>query len=131
MSDTENQLRAVLDEWNAALDAGDIDRLVATADPDVVICNEKTQHSVGADALRAKYAPRMELMSFQSKSDILDIKVFGDFAVMVLTFDVEMTNKQTGDKRNGKGRLVLGYKRNEKGEWKLVLDVDNNGPPEA
>lgn len=120
------QLYAALDEWNAALDSGDIDRLLATADPNVVICNERQPTTVGLQALRDKYAPRIEAFHFQSSVDVHETEFFGDFAVMVLSFDVKMTHKQSGEQSGGAGRLVLGYRKDAKGQWKIALDADNN-----
>jgi len=39
-----------------------------------------------------------------------------------------MKMRDTGDIRKPEGRLVLVYQRNEVGEWKMILDIDNNGP---
>ena len=125
MSDIE-KLKAALDEWNAALDQGDIERLVATCDSDVIICNEHQPTTIGLEALRNKYESRIESYQFQSKTEIHEIKIFGDFAILVTSFDVMTTHKITGEKGGGSGRLVLGYRRDLNGEWKVALDVDNN-----
>ncbi|MAI61064.1 MAG: hypothetical protein CBB87_01080 [Micavibrio sp. TMED27] len=126
---TLEKLHATVNEWNDSLDAGDIERLVATCDPNVITCNEKQPMSVGIQAIRDKYEPRIAAAHFKSTVEIEDTQIFGDFAVMVTHFNVEMTDKKTGDKRNGKGRLVLGYRLDENGEWKMALDVDNNDVP--
>ncbi len=115
-----------LDEWNAALDAGDIERLVATADPDIIICNERTPTTTGLKALRDKYVPRIEAFHFESTVEVHETKLFGDFAVMVLTFNVKTIEKTSGTVGGGTGRLVLGYRRDQSGDWKIALDVDNN-----
>jgi len=125
MNDTE-KLKATLDEWNAALDAGDIERLTATCDPDVIICNEHQPTTVGVQALRDKYTPRIAALRFKSEVNIKQIKIFGDFAVIIANFDVKTTNKATGEQAGGKGRLVIGYRRDTNGDWKMALDVDNN-----
>ena len=125
MNDIE-KLKNALNEWNLALDGGDIDRLVATADPDIVICNERQPTTVGVQLLRDKYAPRIEAFNFKSSVEVHEIKIFGDFAVMVMTFDVKTTHKETGEKGGGSGRLILGYRRDQNGDWKVALDVDNN-----
>ncbi|MGR3274072.1 YybH family protein [Acaryochloris marina NIES-2412] len=126
MNDIE-KLKATLDEWNAALDSGDIERLAATCDPDLIICNEHSPTSIGLQALRDKYAPRLEALTFKSDVEINEIKIFGDFAIMVTHFDVKTTHKETGEQGGGAGRLVIGYRRDDNGDWKMALDVDNNG----
>ena len=121
-----DKLKAALDEWNAALDSGDIDRLVATCDPDVIVCNENTPTTVGVSFIRDKYASRMKQFDFESKVDIKEIQLFGDFAVLVTHFDVKAVHKETKEVGGGKGRLVIGYRKDQHGEWKMALDVDNN-----
>lgn len=125
MSDIKD-LHAAVDEWNAALASGDIERLAATCDPDVIICNENQPTTVGIQALRDKYGPRMEAATFESLVDVLDVKIFGDFAVLITNFNVKVTDKASGQQGGGSGRLVIGYRRDESGAWKMALDVDNN-----
>lgn len=125
MNDIE-KLHEVLNEWNSALDGGDIERLVATADTEIIICNEKTPTTVGVNALREKYAPRIEAFNFNSALDVHEVKIFGEFAIMVLTFYVKTTNKESGKQGGGSGRLILGFSKDEDGDWKIALDVDNN-----
>ena len=120
------KLKAALNEWNTALDSGDIERLVATCDPDVIVCNEHYPTLIGLQAFRNKYAPRIQTFAFKSDVEIEEIKLFGDFAIMITHFDVKTTNKETGEQGGGAGRLVLGYRRDENGDWKMALDVDNN-----
>ena len=91
------QLKAALDEWNAALDSGDLERLVATCDPEIIVCNENRPTLIGLQAFRDKYAPRIEAFTFKSEVEINEIKLFGDFAFMVTHFDVKMTSKETGE----------------------------------
>lgn len=126
MSDIE-EIHAAVEQFNAALDSGSIEALAATGHADVIICNEHQPTTVGVQALIDKYAPRMEAFSFKSWSEITEIKFFGDFAVVVANFNVQSTNKETGEAGGGKGRVVLGYIRDENGDWKMALDVDNNG----
>lgn len=36
-----------------------------------------------------------------------------------------MTNKETGEQGGGAGRLIIGYRRDENGDWKMALDDRN------
>lgn len=125
MSDIQ-KLNEALDEWNAALDGGDIDRLVATADPKIIICNERQPTTIGLQALRDKYAPRIAAFNFKSSVEVHETEFFGNFAIMVVTFDVHTTHKESGEQGGGSGRLILGYRKDENGNWKVALDADNN-----
>lgn len=123
---TIEKLKATVDEWILGLDSGDLERMVATCDPEVITCNEKQPTTIGSQAVLDKYGPRIEAATFKSSLDIQEIKIFGDFAIIVGHFDVEMTDKASGQKGGGEGRLVLGYRLDQNGDWKMALDVDNN-----
>lgn len=125
MSDTDD-VKAVLNKWLSSLDAGDLQGMLDTCDPECITANEKTPTAIGIDHIREKYGPRIEAATFKSGFEIEHMALYGDFAIIIGHFDVEMTSKATGEKGGGKGRLALGYRRHEDGSWKMVLDMDNN-----
>lgn len=125
MSDVEN-VKAALDQWMLGLDSGNLEQMIATCDPDVVLCNEHQPTGHGIQAVRDKYGPRMEAATFKSGYDIQHFKIYGDLALIVGHFDVEVTDKTSGAQKAGEGRLALTYRRHPDGSWKLLLDIDNN-----
>lgn len=125
MSDINN-VKAAIDQWMDSLGAGDLEGMIATCDPEVVICNEHQATTVGIDAVRAKYAPKIEQAHMDSGYDIQHIAIHKDTAMAVGHFTVDITMKETGDKQHVEGRLILVYQRLADGSWKLILDVDNN-----
>jgi len=125
MNDIGN-VKVALNEWLEGLDNGDLERMVMTCDPEVVVCNEHQPTTVGVQAVRDKYGPRIEVNNFNSGFDVEHIKIYGDLAVLVGHFSVEATDKKTGQKGGGEGRLALVYRRHTDGAWKLLLDIDNN-----
>ncbi|MGG9998770.1 YybH family protein [Pseudovibrio ascidiaceicola] len=124
MSDDEN-IKSTLSEWLQGLDSGDLERMIGTVDPDAVICNDHRSTGYGIQAVRDKYAPRIEAMTFKSGFEIEHMKVFDGFAVIVGHFTVEATNKTSGEKNSGEGRLLLVYRKHNDG-WKMLVDMDNN-----
>lgn len=125
MSDIED-LKAAVDEWNEGLDSGDIERMLATCDPETVTCNNGVPTKVGTQAIRDKYEPRIATYNIKSGWEYEYIKLYGDMAIITGFFTGEMTDKKTGEVRGGSGRLVLVYRRIEDGSWKMCLDMDNN-----
>ena len=125
MSDLDD-VKRVLHEWLDGLDSGDLERMVKTCDPEVVICNENRPTTVGIQAVRDKYAPRIAAGTFKSGFDIDHFKVYGDLALIVGRFSVAFKDRATGRKSGGRGRLVLNYRRHPDGSWKMLLDIDNN-----
>lgn len=122
------EIQAAINAWNNGLDAGDIDAMVNTCHPNVITVNERQPVTVGSQAIRDKYNPRIAAAEITSGYDIEQLQVFGDTAVVSGHFYGTMKMRDTGEVRSPKGRLVLVYQRDEAGEWKMILDIDNNGP---
>lgn len=122
------EIEAAIKEWNEGLDGGDIERMVASCHPDVMTINERQPVTVGTQAIRDKYNPRIAAAEITSGYDIEDLQFYGDTAIVSGRFYGTMKMRDTGEVKSPEGRLVLGYKRNEAGAWKMFLDMDNNGP---
>ena len=122
------EIQAAIDEWNDGLDNGDIERMVASSHPDVITINEGQPVTIGTQAIRDKYNPRIAAAEITSGYDIEDLQFYGDTAIVSGRFYGTMKMRETGEIRSPEGRLVLGYKRDETGAWKMFLDIDNNGP---
>ena len=76
--------------------------------------------------MRDKYAPRIAAGTFKSGFAIDHIKAYGDLAVIIGRYTVEVTDEATGQKGGGEGRLLLNYRRHPDGSWKMLVDMDNN-----
>lgn len=120
-----DEVKHALNEWLQGLDSGDLERMLKTVDPDVVLCNEHQATAHGIQAVRDKYGPRIEGATFKSSFEIEHIKVYEGFAVIVGYFNVELTDKASGEKGGGQGRLLLVYRKHHDG-WKMLVDIDNN-----
>jgi len=123
-----NEIQAAIDEWTHGLDSGDIERMVASCHPDVMTVNERQPVTVGTQAIRDKYNPRIAAAEITSGYDIEDLQIYGDTAIVSGRFYGTMKMRDTGEVKKPEGRLVLGYKRDQTGAWKMFLDMDNNGP---
>jgi len=122
------EIQAAINEWNNGLDSGDIERMVASCHRDVMTVNERQPLTVGTQAIRDKYNPRIAAAEITSGYDIEDLQFYGDTAIVSGRFYGTMKMRDTGEVKKPEGRLVLGYKRDETGAWKMFLDIDNNGP---
>jgi len=122
------EIEAIINAWNGGLDDGDIEAMVSTCHANVITVNERQPVTVGTQAIRDKYIPRIEAAEITSGFDIEELQFFGDTAVVAGRFYGTMKMRETGDVRKPEGRLVLVYKRDESGAWRMILDMDNNGP---
>lgn len=125
MSD-ENDVKAAVDQWLTSLDAGNLQGMLDTCDPECIVANERTPTTIGIDHIATKYGPRIEAAMFKSGFDVEHTAIYGDFAIVMGHFDVEVTDKASGKIGGGSGRLALGYRRHADGSWKMVFDMDNN-----
>ncbi len=119
-------VQAAVNQWLISLDSGDLQGMLDTCHPEVIAANEKSQTTVGIDFIQEKYAPRIESATFKSGFNTDHIAIYDDVAFVVANYDVEMTNKETGEVGGGSGRLALAYLRHSDGSWKMILDIDNN-----
>ena len=122
------EIEAAINIWNTGLDSGDIEAMVSVCHPNTVTVNENQPVTVGTQGIRDKYNPRIAAAEITSGYDIEELQFFGDVAVVSGRFYGTMKMRDTGDVRNPEGRLVLVYQRDEDGAWKMILDMDNNGP---
>ncbi|WP_415400889.1 YybH family protein [Tateyamaria sp. SN3-11] len=122
------EIQTAIDEWNNGLDSGDIERMVASCHPNVMTINERQPVTVGTQAIRDKYNPRIAAAEITSGYDIEELQDYGDTVIVSGRFYGTMKMRDSGEVKTPEGRLVLGYKRDEAGAWKMFLDLDNNGP---
>ncbi|TQV73256.1 YybH family protein [Denitrobaculum tricleocarpae] len=122
----KDAINAALNQWLTSLDSGNLQGMLDTCDPEVVVANENTPTTIGLDAIRDKYAPRIAALRFKSGFETEHLAVYGDFAVLIGHFEAQTTNKKTGEIGGGSGRLGLIYRRHPDGSWKMLLDMDNN-----
>ncbi|MEM9582174.1 MAG: DUF4440 domain-containing protein [Pseudomonadota bacterium] len=121
------EIEEVIHLWNSGLDGGDIEQMVATCHPDVMTINERQPVTVGTQAIRDKYNPRIAAAEITSGYDIEELQEYGDTVIVSGRFYGTMKMRATGEVKKPEGRLVLGYKRDDSGAWKMFLDMDNNG----
>ncbi len=122
------EIEAVIKRWTDGLGAGDIEAMIATCHPDIVTANERQPVTIGTQDVRDKYSPRIAAAEITSGFVIEHLQFFGEVAVVSGRFYGTMTMRDTGEVRSSAGRLVLVYQRDESGAWKMILDIDNNGP---
>ena len=122
------EIEAVINTWNDGLDHGDIDAMVSTCHASTMTVNEHLPVTIGTQAIRDKYLPRIKAAEISSGYDIEHLQVFDEVAIVTGRFYGTMKMRDTGEVRHPEGRLVLVYKKDDSGAWKMILDMDNNAP---
>ncbi|MEL7111887.1 MAG: nuclear transport factor 2 family protein [Pseudomonadota bacterium] len=126
-----DKARATLDAWLAALNAKDIDALVAVYDPEIVYANAAAPLLQGVDQIKQwfeKIFPNIKgTLRYQEETAFLE----GTIALLSGVYYFETPSGVTpAENENLTGRVLVALRRSEGGEWKFLFDMDN-APPDV
>lgn len=126
MSD-EKEIRNLVQNWMAATKAGDSATVLSLMTDDVVFL-VPGQEPFGKSVFEKASEAQAELsVEFDGHSEILEVKVLGDWAYMLTKLKVVATlpDKEKSMVRAGHTLTIL---RNESGEWKIARDANLLAP---
>jgi len=124
----EKAIRAGVDEWLSAFQAGDLDHLMTLYLPDALVALHGQPALHGKDAIRAYFAPGMGRSDIDFRIEIDSIHVHGRTADLVSRYWFTAKPRDGGPVYRDAGRSVVLYKRDEDGRWKIRLDMDQATP---
>ena len=124
-----DRARAALDAWLAALNAKDIDALVAVYDPEIVYANAVAPLLQGVDQIKLwfeKVLPNIKgTIRYKEETEFLE----GTMALLSGVYYFEPPSGVTpAEDDNLTGRVLVALRRNATGEWKFLFDMDNMPP---
>ena len=123
-------LKALSDEFDALLNAGDPEGLVALIyAEDAVRMPPNEPMWKGKAAILARMKKRAELYTYYLDNVPEDAQVDGDLAFMRGTFTGTVTPKAGGEPIQLKGKWMAVYKRQVDGSWKCIADIYNRDNP--
>ncbi|MCC7200871.1 MAG: DUF4440 domain-containing protein [Gammaproteobacteria bacterium] len=118
-------LRAVHDAWLAAYTSGDVEALERFYSDDSVIMPDGRPAYRGWPEIRAFFVPGFERWNYAVRADLQYLDVSGDLGtahgVVMLTF----TPKAGGPPSTREMRYLIVFKRQPRGDWRILLDMDN------
>ncbi|MEM7504008.1 MAG: nuclear transport factor 2 family protein [Pseudomonadota bacterium] len=130
MNTTElNSVRASLDGWLAAFNAKDVETLIALYDPECVYANAAAPLLRGADQIKPWFEqafPTIEgTLRYKEETAFIE----GTMAILSGVYYFEPPAGVTpSEDDNLTGRVLVAFRRNSAGEWKLIFDMDNTPP---
>ena len=124
-------IHAVDEEWGRAATAGDGNAVAALYAPDATLLppGEPTQQG---EAAKKYWIDYFNTYAGPTKLSTSDVKLHGDLAVAVGTYQMTMTEKKPGAKPLPveEGKYVEVMKKQADGSWKMLYDIRNlNAPP--
>ena len=128
MPSDEQQIRELVSKWMGATKAGDVETVLALMSDDAVFLVTGQPPMRKADFARlAKGEAAAGAPDVEGESDILEIRILGDWAFMWSHLTVKVTPSGGGDLivRSGNTLTIL---RKEGGEWLLARDANMLAP---
>ena len=112
-------------EFREAYNSADAERMVALTDPGIVDFTDGSNCVFGQDALRARLQNLFRKYKVQLKVIEIEIRIVGYLAYDYGWHVWQLSSKNGGGVTDRKDRYVDIWKRNEQGQWKLWMYMDN------
>lgn len=131
MLDTDElgKVRQNLNAWLAAFNAKDADALFALYDPESIYANAAAPLMRGVEQIKPWYEHAFQAIAGTLHHKEEAVFVEGNMALLLGAYYFEPPQGAEAPKdAHLTGRVLLAYRRNDAGEWKLLFDIDNTPP---
>jgi ketosteroid isomerase-like protein len=115
-------------EYRDAFNFGDVERLRAITDPDIVVFRDGDPSAFGADGLEEVITRLRSLFDCYTAKMVItgmEIQVDGNSANAYGWQDLKLTHKNGTGTIHRRSRYVDVWRKNKEGSWKLLLHIDN------
>lgn len=121
MNDDERAIRQVVETWMAASQRGDTATVLSLMTDDAIFM-VPGQQPFGKEAFAAA-SKGMEGMTFDGTSEIVELKILGDWAFIRNHIDIAITAPDGGTVRRAGYTLTL-LRKEADGQWRLTRDAN-------
>ncbi len=122
MNPPEREIRELHARWIAAVNAGELERLLSWMTDDVVLISPG-QAPQGREGFAANYRAALERIRFHCTSDLEEVLVAGDLAYTRCRDTLAITPLGGGDTTTFSGHRCTVYRRQPDGRWLLARDI--------
>jgi ketosteroid isomerase-like protein len=125
-------INAAKTEFREAFNTGDPDRFIAILDPAFVYMADGLGLAIGpgaADAIRAQFRELLARYAVQVVPIVIEIRIQDSVAYDYGWHVWKKTPRQGGPPVTNKDRYVDIWRKNDKGEWKLWMYMNNADIP--
>ena len=129
MSPDERAIREVHSTWIAAVNAGDLERLLGMITDDVVLINPGPA-PIGRDGFSAKFSAAHQELRIDCRSELEEVVVAGEVAYTRSRDALSVTPRGGGETTRLAGYRLTIYRRQPDGRWLLARDAHTVSPVE-
>jgi len=119
-------IKKITDDFNAAINAGNIDKLVSLYTDDAVRIPPNKPALVGKEAIRSLFQEQLDQFTVQNEGVIVDLKVSGDLAFVRGSWTSINTPKTGGEPLKFNGNFVSIIQKQPDGSWKTICNSWSN-----
>jgi uncharacterized protein (TIGR02246 family) len=116
-------ITAVFVEFDAAVAAGDADRILALYADDVVSMPPNSPARIGVDTMRAQMQEFADQYTSELTSRVEEVEVAGDIAFALVSWEQTTTPTAEGDATHEQGKWIVVFKRQADGSWKCWREM--------
>jgi len=127
-------INAAKTEFRECFNHGDISKLMAIADPDLVSFTDGAPSEFGESGLKAlkiRLANLFERFTVKVVIVVVEIRLQGDIAYDYGWHNFSLTPKHGGQAKHRRDRYVDIWRKNKEGQWKLWMYIDNQDVADA
>lgn len=122
----ERAVRETHATWIAAVNAGDLERLLTMLADDVLMIGPG-QSPMGRDGFAANFSDACERLRFHCTSEPASVVVAGDVAYTLSRDALTVAPRAGGDEARLAGDRLTVYRRHADGRWLLARDAHTLG----
>lgn len=122
MHPDEQAIRHAIENWSRATAAGDLPELLAMMADDAVFLTPG-QQPMRRDDFAAGFSAAVEHMRIDARSEVVEIRVAGDWAYCWNYLDVQVTPRVAGAPSRRCGHTLTIFRRHE-GDWLIARDAN-------
>ncbi len=125
-------IRALVEQWIAAIETGDVDGVLALYTDDAVRLPPDGPAFSGKEAFEEYFSGAFEQFSFEVVWPVEgteEIVVADGWAYHLSEYAMLVTPKEGGETMEEKGNVVVIIQRQPDGSWKFAREIWNHPPP--
>ena len=119
------EITALLQEYAAAVFAGDVERLIDLYADDAIDIVPNAPPVIGKDAIRARFQAGIERATSEGVVSADEVHVSGNLAFLLATYDETGTPRTGGEPTRRYGKWIIVLQRQTDGSWKWWREMWN------
>ncbi len=125
------EIDRVIGNYLSALEAADVDRVMALYTDDAVLMPANAAAQVGEQALRSFYQALFQQVALELTFTPAETRVLGEWVFARVDVAGTRTHKDSGEAEQVDNKVMLLLQQDDEGAWKIARQMFNSNHPNA